>query len=144
VFGAFEEPIKRGLEANARAGIDSLYVGNQDKMQQVVDKAWNYHKRAHLHGGGIAAAALGVIVLLAATSRRHPRARGATALAMGCGTIGYSLYWLWAGQRAPALGSTAAAKESLAWLAVPSTGLLLLGLATAIVLIASDLFDKRA
>ncbi len=54
------------------------------------------------------------------TSAGRARAIG---LGLGAGGLGYSVFWLWAGFRAPALGSTGAAKESLKWLAIPSSGL---------------------
>jgi multisubunit Na+/H+ antiporter MnhB subunit len=53
------------------------------------------------------------------------------SIALGIGALGYSVFWLWAGFRAPGLGSTGAAKESLAWLAMPSSGIFVL--ATAVV-----------
>ena len=42
---------------------------------------------------------------------------------MGLGSLGYSMFWMLAGMRAPGLGSTGAAKESLEWLAVPTSAL---------------------
>jgi multisubunit Na+/H+ antiporter MnhB subunit len=56
------------------------------------------------------------------------------SLALGAGGLGYSIFWMWAGFRAPGLGSTGAAKESLKWLAMPSSGGFVL--ATIAVLIA--------
>ena len=50
------------------------------------------------------------------------------------------MFWLLAARAAPGLGGTDAAKESLAWLAVPSAGLLLLGVLAVIGLTARDLF----
>jgi hypothetical protein len=45
---------------------------------------------------------------------------------LGMGGLGYSVYWMWAGLRAPGLGGTTAAKESLSWLAMPSSGVFVL------------------
>jgi hypothetical protein len=42
---------------------------------------------------------------------------------------------MWAGFRAPALGGTSAAKESLAWLAIPSSGLFVLATVAVLVLL---------
>ena len=56
------------------------------------------------------------------------------------GALGYSVFWLLAGLRAPGLGGTGPAKESLAWLAFPSAGLLLLGVVALIVLVVRQLF----
>jgi hypothetical protein len=83
-------------------------------------------QRAHLHAGatGTAAVALiGMLVLIGAA----PRHLRVTAWLLGLGVLGYSAFWLWAGFRAPGLGSTGAAKESLRWLAMPSAGAMLLG-----------------
>jgi len=62
------------------------------------------------------------------------------ALGMGAGALGYSAFWLLAGMRAPGLGSTGAAKDSLEWLAVPTAGALIAGLVLAIVVTTRALF----
>jgi hypothetical protein len=139
-FGAFEDTLKGGLSERAEAVRDTIYAGDEAKMKSVVDKSWAYYKRAHLHGGAIGAVALGALLLLAALRRPPPIARRAVALAMGVGGLAYSLFWMLAARRAPGLGGTDAAKESLSWLAVPSAGLLLLGLIAVIVLTAIELF----
>jgi multisubunit Na+/H+ antiporter MnhB subunit len=51
-----------------------------------------------------------------------------SAFLFGLGALGYGVYWLLAGLLAPGLGSTGAAKESLAWLAVPGAAMCILGL----------------
>jgi hypothetical protein len=140
VFGAFEDSLKADLSALAETGRDSVYGGDAAKMKSVVEKSWAYYKRAHLHGGGIGAAALSVILLLASLRRPTVVLRRGLALALGLGGLGYTTFWLLAARRAPGLGSTHAAKESLSWLAVPSAGLLLLGLTTVLVLTAIELF----
>lgn len=56
------------------------------------------------------------------------------SLALGAGGLGYAVYWLWAGFRAPGLGGTGAAKESLKWLATPSSGLVVVGTALVAIL----------
>ncbi|MBK6516560.1 MAG: hypothetical protein IPG04_21240 [Polyangiaceae bacterium] len=140
VFGAFEEPLKAGLTERAEAVRDSVYGGDAAKMKSVVDKSWSYYKRAHLHGGAIGAVALGAILLLAALRRPKPILTRGAALALGVGGLGYSMYWMLAARAAPGLGGTDAAKKSLEWLAVPSAGLLLLGLLAVIGLVAYELF----
>ena len=47
-----------------------------------------------------------------------------------------------AGLRAPSMGSTGAAKESLQWLAVPSSALCCIGLLAVAVLAGRALFSK--
>ena len=139
-FGAFEDSLKKGLADRAAAVQGSVYGGDVAKAKSVVDKSWSYYKRAHLHGGAIGAVALGGVLLLAALRRpcRHVR-RGLSA-ALGAGGLGYSVFWLLAARAAPTLGGTGAAKESLQWLAVPSVGLLMIGLLGVILLTAVELF----
>lgn len=133
-FGGMEETLKGGLKTRAEAVLDSVYKGDAAKMQATLDKAWAYYKRAHLHAGAIGTATLVCAILLAIMSRPAAWLKAALALAMGLGGLGYSLYWLIAGYRAPALGSTSAAKDSLEWLAVPTAGMLILSLLTVTVL----------
>ncbi|MBL8863813.1 MAG: hypothetical protein JNK02_17620 [Planctomycetes bacterium] len=142
VFGAFEDSLKGGLEADAQAVLEARYGGDAAKSKAVVDKAWSYYKRAHMHGGGIGAATLAVILVLAG-ARANPKHSRIAAWALGFGALGYPIFWLLAGQRAPGLGSTGAAKESLEWLAIPTSGALLLGLVLATFGIASALFGAR-
>lgn len=139
-FGAFEEPLKRGLTERAEAVKDTVYGGDAAKMKSVVDKSWAYYKRAHLHGGAIGAVALGSVLLVAALRRPDRRTRQGVTLALGLGGLGYSMFWFLAARAAPGLGGTDAAKESLSWLAVPSAGLLLLGLVAVVGLTARELF----
>lgn len=142
VFGAFEDDLKAGLVESAAAVHEEVYQGDEAAAKKVTDKAWVYYKRAHMHWGGIGAATLVISLLLAAVLGAGNAARW-TSLALGLGAVGYPTFWLLAGRRAPALGGTGAAKETLQWLAVPSSGLLLLGTAAALVLIAARLFGSR-
>jgi len=91
-------------------------------------------QRAHLHAGslGVVAVGLSLLVVLLGTG---PRVARAISLGLGAGGLGYSLYWLLAGFRAPGLGGTGAAKESLAWLAIPSSGVFVASTATVAVLL---------
>ncbi|MCC6524305.1 MAG: hypothetical protein IT373_16725 [Polyangiaceae bacterium] len=141
-FGAFEDSLREGLTARAEVVRDTVYQGDTAKMKSVVDKSWSYYKRAHLHGGAIGAVALGSILLLAALRRPPVLARRGVALAAGLGGLGYSLYWMLAARAAPGLGGTGEAKESLAWLAIPSAGLLMLGLAAVMALVGRELFAR--
>ena len=100
-------------------------------------------QRAHLHAGslGTVAIALSVIlVLLGAT----PLVARTVSLSAGVGGLGYSLFWMWAGFRAPALGSTGLAKKSLSWLAIPSSGLVVAATAAVAVLLVLALIAPRA
>jgi hypothetical protein len=51
---------------------------------------------------------------------------------------------MFAGLRAPGLGSTGLAKESLAWLAIPSSGLCVLSLLVALGLFVRAAFLRRS
>ena len=46
--------------------------------------------------------------------------------------------------RAPSLGSTGAAKETLRWLAWPSSGALMVGALLTLALVVGDLFVRRS
>lgn len=139
VFGLFEDRLKAGLAADAEKVLATVYAGDRDRAKSVTEKAWTYFKRAHLHGGAIGAAAIGGILVMSLAGVA-PLPGKLAALALGAGSLGYPVFWLLAGMRAPGLGSTSAAKESLSWLAVPSSAALLGGLVLAIAVSARALF----
>lgn len=141
-FGAFEESLKGGLQADADAALATHYGGDAAKAKAVVDKAWSYYKRAHMHGGAIGAAGLAVIGVLAA-ARAARKLSVLAPLLMGIGSLGYPIFWLLAGMRAPGLGGTGAAKDSLEWLAVPTSGAAMVGLVLATFAAISALFGAR-
>jgi hypothetical protein len=105
VFGVNEDIIKSRLKASATEVRESTYRGDDAAMKAVLDKSWVYMQRAHLHAGGLGATAVGLILLvsLLGTSRGMTRA---ISLGLGLGGLGYSVYWLLAGLRAPGLGNT--------------------------------------
>lgn len=142
-FGAAEDSLKGYLQSQGEAALTSVYAGDSEKMASVVSKAWTYFKRAHMHGGGIGSTTLALSLLLGGLSGAAAL-RAAAAAGMGLGALGYSVFWLLAGLRAPGLGGTDAAKESLAWLAIPSTGLLLLGLLLTLILTAVTCWKRPA
>lgn len=121
VFGLNEDIIKSRLNADAAEVLGTTYQNDKVASKAVVDKSWNYMQRAHLHAGGMGTTAVAMISVLCLVGA----ARMVTtliSLALGAGGLGYSVFWMWAGFRAPSLGSTGAAKESLKWLAMPSSG----------------------
>ena len=142
VFGLNEDAIKSRLNASAAEVRDTVYKGDVATIKAVLDKSWVYMQRAHLHAGGMGTTALALIILL---SFLGPSRCVTTALgvALGAGGFGYALYWMWAGFRAPALGSTAAAKESLKWLAMPSSGAFVLATVAVLVLLIVNLVLRR-
>ncbi len=134
-FGAAEDSIKGRLAASGEAALESAYGGDVAKKDAVVSKSWTYLKRAHLHGGAIGAAALASILLLALAGNGGLLDK-LSSLAFGGGALVYAVFWLGAGLKAPGMGSTGAAKESLSYLAIPGTALCMVGLLGTIVVLA--------
>jgi hypothetical protein len=128
IFGLNEDLIKDRLAASAAAVTATVYHGDAAAAEPVIAKSWDYMQRAHLHGGAIGTAAIGMIVVLLLIGP-SPRTMRVLSLALGAGALGYSVFWMWAGFIAPGLGSTGAAKESLRWLAMPSSGAVMLATA---------------
>jgi hypothetical protein len=128
LFGLNEDLIKDRLAASAAAATTTAYQGDAAAAEPVIAKSWEYMQRAHLHGGAIGTAAIGLILVLLLVGTT-PRAVQVLSLALGLGGLGYSVFWMWAGFIAPGLGSTGAAKESLRWLAMPSSGAVMLATA---------------
>ena len=137
IFGFNEDAVKGRLEASGSAAVATVYAGDTAAKDAVVTKSWDYLKRAHMHGGGIGAAALGAVAMIVLLTGMGTVGRW-SALAFGAGALIYSVFWLFAGFKAPGLGSTGAAKESLAFLAVPGAGLSLLGAAGTLFAVLTD------
>jgi hypothetical protein len=143
VFGAFEDFIKGHLKSEAEKVLEAKYNNEEDKMEKVTSKSWVYFKRAHLHANGLGTASL-ILILLLSYVQIDRKAKALVALALGLGSLGYSTFWVLAGLRAPVMGSTGAAKESLQWLAIPSSGLCIIGLLAVSVLIVRLLLVKNS
>ena len=141
-FGAAEDALKGHLAAEGRAALDTVYDGDETAMKKTVDKSWVYFKRAHLHANGLGTSALAMVLLIAAIPGAGIRWRSITATALGVGSLGYSVYWLLAGLKAPGMGSTSAARESLDWLAIPTSGLCVVGLLSVIVMVVVALSTR--
>ncbi|MBT9582339.1 hypothetical protein IV102_03250 [bacterium] len=143
VFGLNEEAIRGRLQASAAQVRDTVYHGDEAAIKTVQEKSWTYMKRAHLHAGsmGTTAIALSVLVSLVGLSRM---ATTAISLGLGAGGLGYSVFWMWAGFLAPHLGGTGAAKESLRWLAIPSSGAFVLATTAALVGLLTLLVRPRS
>jgi hypothetical protein len=141
-FGAAEDDLKDHLHESARAVLESVYAGDESQAEPVVKKSWTYFKRAHLHANGLGAIALAVSLLLASLGAPGVLAR-LSSFGLGAGALFYSAFWLFAGLTAPGLGSTSAAKESLEWLAIPSSGACVVGLAGALVCLIQATFSPR-
>lgn len=142
VFGLNEEAIKAKLTNDGTAVLATVYEGDEARIRSVVNGSFTYLQRAHLHAGGLGAVAvaLSLVLVLLGTSATVARV---VSGALGFGAFGYSTFWMWAGFRAPGLGSTGAAKESLAWYAIPSSGLVIVGTTAVLVLLAMALFKPK-
>jgi len=57
-----------------------------------------------------------VFALLAARLNFRPKFQLGISLLSGLGSLGYGVFWLLAAMLAPGMGSTHAAKESVAWI----------------------------
>ena len=133
-FGLAEDQWKAGLKADGEAVLATVYAGDIEKVNAVVARSWTYLKRAHLHAGALGAAAL-VLTFLMAFIPGPLLARRLIALGNAVGALGYGVFWLMAAHRAPTLGGTDAAKESLGWLAQLTAGLLVLTTLAALALV---------
>lgn len=133
-FDAYRARVKDALDPEAAA---------MAAMQKTLDSSWRYWLRAHFHAGGIGSVAIGLSLVLSFLSVR-PRLKTLISTLLGIGAVGYPLFWMMAGIRAPGLGSTDAAKDSLVWLATPTAGAALCGAGLALALIAHDLLIRRA
>lgn len=124
-FGLNEDAIKTRLRTSAEEVRETVYHGDDAAIKTVLGRSWTSMHRAHLHAGGLGAANI-ALILLTVLLGTSPVLTRVISLGLGGGGLGYSVFWLWAGCRAPAMGGTAAAKESLKWLAMPSSGAVLL------------------
>ena len=131
-FGIAEDGIKGSLKASAQV-YEAVYNGDKAEMSKVTEKAWTYFKRSHLHANGMGAASLVMIILLSLIKRCTVMSM-ITAVGLGAGAMGYSIFWMLAGIKAPGLGSTGLAKKSLAWLAIPSGGMFISGTIAVLVI----------
>ncbi len=141
VFGAGEEVVKKRLADSAEAVAETVYANDAAKMKTVKDKSWVYMQRAHLHAGAMGTTALALSVLLA-FCRVSPCISGYTSGALGIGALGYSIYWMWAGFRAPGMGSTGEARESLDWLAIPTSGMFVLATILTLIFFIRSFFTR--
>lgn len=142
-FGALEPQIKKQLETSGTSVLETVYHSDVAAKDAVVKKSFDYLVRAHLHGGAIGAAALGAIAALILLTGLGVVAQ-ASAVAFGAGALLYAVFWMSAGFLAPSLGSTGAAKEALIFIALPGSGLAVIGAAGTFFAIVKDNFFSRA
>ncbi len=97
-----------------------------------VAPAKGLHSRSSFRSVSLVVVLLGTGLLAART----------VSLGLGIGRLGYSVFWLRAGSRVPSLGSTGAAKESLAWLAIPASGMVVASTAAVALLIVGAMMRR--
>ncbi len=141
VFGLKEDALKEKLTADATAVLPTVYQGDSTQIRSVVNGAFTYMQRSHLHSGGLGAVAvtLSVVVVLLGTGAGLARL---VSSGLGLGALGYSSYWLWAGLRAPSVGGTGVAREQLAWYAISTSGLMVASTVAVLCLLLLALFRR--
>ena len=115
-FGCCEDDIKGVLKGSAEKVLSGVYGDDQAKADKVVKKSWVYMKRAHLHSQTMGVISIAFSLLVAWLSF-PARAQMGISLLSGVGSLGYGVFWMSAGFLAPGMGSTGAAKESIALIA---------------------------
>ena len=118
-FGCCEDDIKGILKSGAEKALSGVYGGDQAKADKVVKKSWVYMKRAHLHSQTMGVISIAFSLLVAWLSF-PARAQLGVSLLSGLGSLGYGFFWMLSGFLAPGMGSTGAAKESVALIAQAS------------------------
>ena len=140
-FGLNEEAIQNRLKVSAAEVRLTAYQGDEAAIKVVLGNSWNFIRRAHLHAGGMGTTAFALMIVVGLMN--IPRlAAGLIGIGLGAGGLGYSVFWMWAGLRAPGLGSTKAAKESLKWLAMPSSGAFVLATLAVLILLIAALVSR--
>ncbi len=142
-FGTAEDSIMDNFEMMAREAPSDVYKNDKAKMNKITDKSWEYLKRAHFHANGLGVIALALIILLSFMMNIPNILKTLTSLALGIGSLGYSLGWMFAGLKAPSLGSTDLSKEAISWLAIPSALLCVIGLISVILFFLYEAFIRK-
>lgn len=142
LFGLAEDTIKEGFVEAAKLTLADSAADLEQEARSLTGRAWTYMKRSHLHANGLGTSSLAAILLMTLLAASDGLKK-LTSLLLGVGAFGYSTFWLLAAQRTPVLGSTGAAKESLRWLAMPSTAFLVIGLLLVIWMVVSNFGSRR-
>ncbi len=142
-FGCCEDNIIDIFKSSSDKALSGVYKGDQAKADKVVKKAWVYMKRAHLHSQTMGVISI-AFSLLVAWLNFPARAQLGISLLSGLGSLGYGVFWLLSGFMAPGMGSTGAAKESVALIAQASGGAFFVAGVTLFGLIVYKMFIKSA
>ena len=141
IFGLYEDSIKESLNKKASSVLETVYQNNEDTLDHIVDKSWEYMKLSHTHAMGLGPIALVLIILLSFMEAR-PVLKYLTSMMLALGALGYSLFWMLAAFKAPITGNTEITKESLSYIAKPSAGLCLIGIIILIMIVLSKFLKK--
>lgn len=141
-FGCCEDLIKSSLEEKTKPVLNDKYKGDPEAAKKVLNKSWVYYKRAHLHSQtmGIISIVFSVII---AWLGFNPKIQMSLSLLGGFGSLGYGIFWLLAANLAPGMGSTDAAKESVALVAQASGGAFFITGASVFTLLIYKLFIQK-
>jgi len=142
-FGCCEDSIKNTLKASAQESLSGVYKGDQAKADKVVKKSWVYMKRAHLHSQTMGVISIAFSLLVVWLNFSAPAQMGVSLLS-GLGSLGYGFFWMVSGYLAPGMGSTGAAKESVALIAQASGGAFFVAGVTLFGLVSYKMFTKPA
>ena len=140
-FGCCEDTIKGVFKVDAEDALSEVYQGDQAKAEKVIKKSWVYMKRAHLHSQTMGVISI-AFSLLVAWLNFPVFAQLVVSLLSSLGSLGYGVFWLVAGFLAPGMGSTGAAKESIALIAQASGGAFFVAGVILFGLIAYKMFVK--
>lgn len=132
-MGADENFFKGNFKQTVKVNAVSVYANDKVKMDRAEERAWIYVKRSHMHAAGLGPIGLALLAPLPFLIKSS-KIKALIAIAYGLGSFGYSLSWIVSGYRIPLLGTTTAAKESIAWLAAPSIALLVLSTTAILIL----------
>lgn len=141
-FGCCEDDIKGSLRSSAQAVLDKHYQGDPNKAVKTIKKSWVYMKRAHLHSQTMGIIAI-VFALVASGLRFPAKFQMGISLLSGLGSLGYGVFWLLAALLAPGMGSTHAAKESVALIAQGSGGAFFIAGVCMFILTAMHVLKKN-
>ncbi len=130
-MGTSEDAIIEGWIANGMPLLDSMYKGDMAALEAMAEKDWDVLNRAHVHWAGLAAATLGITLVLIFTKVPNWY-KSATSIALGLGAILYPLSWFYIAMNLTTLGK--AAKDDVHLLA--GAGIAGVGLGTLAVVAA--------
>lgn len=116
VLGLEDAPIREALSRR-------IPEASRAETSVLIDRAWTFLRRSHLHASGMGTAAIALLSLVPVVTARQPRWLGVgLSIGLGAGGVGYATALVLAGIRTPALASAALAKESAKLIAIPAAG----------------------